>query len=76
MKNPANSGPFSTVSAKCQNSRLGGGGSSRSEPFSKTKFPANRENNREFRGFSAQRGFPTAKNPCPSITFVENPYSD
>ena len=29
-----------------------------------------------FAAFRTQRGFPTAKNPCPSITFVENPYSN
>jgi hypothetical protein len=34
MKNPANSGPFSTVFAKRQNSGLGGGGCSLAKPVS------------------------------------------
>jgi hypothetical protein len=42
-KNPANGGPFSTVSARRQNSGLGGGGGSPAKPVSNTEFPAHRE---------------------------------
>jgi hypothetical protein len=48
----------------------------RAKPVSKAKFPANRENNREFRGCSARRSFPAGKNPRAAITFGEDPYSD
>jgi hypothetical protein len=34
-KNPANGGPFSTVSVECENSRLGGGGCSLAKPVSR-----------------------------------------